>query len=176
MRSFLSSIALLAGFFLSPSLIAANVRGAWVPHKHVEFDVSSISGTIYSCDGATDKMKTLLKAFGATNVRVQASCSDYSGISEFITLYLDFETFMVNPPGVPAAELTAGDYSKVSLSYSQRDFGQGDCQFVEDFARDILPFFESRLIGSSPSCMPFSFNMWSLQAMVLTPKGNKAVD
>jgi hypothetical protein len=128
--------------------------------------------SLYSCDGLEWKLKLLLKTAGArTDASVLATCSNGMGTpSRFVTARLHFATLAM--PGTPLAQgekpdpkraapqPAGGEWRTVHLKdRSPRDLEAGDCELVEQFDRELLPYFTTRGKVSHMGCIPHAIRM-----------------
>ncbi|HWW30632.1 MAG TPA: hypothetical protein VNY80_11490 [Steroidobacteraceae bacterium] len=121
----------------------------------------------YSCDGLRDKMRALLLDLGARrDLKVSAIGCDESaprlaGGPAGPNLRIIFSS-----PALPEATLKplhAGDLAPVDARYQPftlasdafRNFGIGDCELVEEFARQVLPKFVTRNVTKDITCVPY---------------------
>jgi hypothetical protein len=163
---FVGALALAA---LLPGLVRAAdpepaVAAEWRAHEYL----LTYTGftTMYSCDGLEWKLKLLLKTAGARDdLSVRATCSDPTGFpSRLVTARLKFATLAL--PGSPPVSGEKVDPSKpvvpaigawraVKLAQrSPRDLEAGDCELVEQFQRELLPYFVTRDVKEHMSCTP----------------------
>lgn len=140
------------------------VAAEWRSHEYM----LTYSGftTLYSCDGLEWKLKLLLKTAGARDdLSVRATCSDPMGFpSRLVTARLKFATLAL-PGSPPIAQeksdpnkppvAVMGEWRQVKFAQrSPRDLEAGDCELVEQFDRDLLPFFAIRNRQEHMSCTP----------------------
>jgi len=164
------------------------VAAEWRTHEYL----LAYSGftTLYSCDGLEWKVKLLLKAAGARDdLSVRATCGDPTGMpSRLVTARLKFSTLAlpgsplaagekVDPAKPPVAAL--GEWRSVKFARrSPRDLDSGDCELVEQFDRELLPFFAIRNRQEKMSCMPHHVSEFgidlSFEALAPVPKTTTA--
>jgi hypothetical protein len=120
----------------------------------------------YSCDGLRDKVRALLIELGARRDMkiVAAGCAELGE-------HLHPGRFMPNvhvvfsSPALPdtAKPQHAGDLSAVDARFEAfaitsdafRNMDIGDCELVEDFARQILPKLAVRDLREDIACVPY---------------------
>ena len=124
----------------------------------------------YSCEGLRDKMRALLLDLGARrDLKVSAIGCDES------TPHLGRGPVGANlrlifsSPALPEAvpkPLHPGDLAPVDASYQPftltsdafRNLGIGDCELVEEFARQVLPRFVTRGVRKDITCVPYQLS------------------
>jgi hypothetical protein len=172
---------------LAAAAADAPVEGTWQKHEYVLSYAGFTSH--YSCDGLEDKLRLLLKEAGARpGAQVSATCSDFrGGPSRIATARMTFYTLAPGVPGstpaaTPAAparqlgrdapvlkktaepERGVGAWKSVDWhAGSPRELDLGDCELVEQFAREILPLFTTRNIEDRMSCVPHQLTLGSVQ-------------
>ncbi len=145
----------------------APTAGTWHPYERSFVFMGFTS--MYSCDGLGDKLKLLLREAGARDdLKVSAGCSDPSrGPSRIATARLRFHTLMPNDAAqalsvapvkgeAPAApEPGLGVWKSVEIRDRKPwTVEDGDCELVEQFARELLPLFATRNVDSQMRCIP----------------------
>jgi hypothetical protein len=119
----------------------------------------------YSCEGLRDKMRSLLLDLGARrDLKVSVlGCDESAPLSRgnmAPSLSLVFSS-----PALPDAAVQpshAGDLSPVDARYVSftltsdafRNYGIGDCELVEEFARQILPKLATKDVRQDITCIP----------------------
>jgi hypothetical protein len=168
MRSFWAIVG--AGLLLAqhPAACAADLDEAvW---KEQRLDFSYLGRTArYSCDGLRDKMRSLLLDMGARrDLKVSVSaCNESPPLGKG---YLGPQLHLVfSSPVLPQAGLQAlhpGDLKAVSARYQPftltsnafKNYGVGDCELVEEFARQILPKLSARDVKRDITCVPYQLS------------------
>lgn len=144
----------------------------------VEIDFSYLGMTsFYSCDSLERKVETLLKSIGAhEKTRVSASGCESSGPSRHAFVHISAG---VPVPVTDIAEPTAKESARASLikrlgtspvfdqqafQASRRTidlsrgrgsvFEPGDCELIDQLARDVLPKLGTTTVDSAVSCFP----------------------
>ena len=158
------------GLFLSaPSWAATEagggpVKAVWKEQK-LEFAYMGRTAR-YSCQGLRDKMRSLLLDLGARR-DLQVSllgCDESAPLRRGYLgpkLGLVFSIPVLPDPAAKPAH--PGDLQPVDARYEPftltsdafRNFGVGDCELVEEFAREILPRFSARIAKQDITCIPF---------------------
>jgi hypothetical protein len=134
----------------------APLPGVWQRHEYV-LSHTGFTGN-YSCDGIAQKVKLLLLAAGARDdLKVVGRCSSgIGGPSRIATAKASFST--LSPvAGAAAPAQTAGGkpeavpepgigvWKAVELRERTPSWLEaGDCELVEQFDRELLPFFATR--------------------------------
>ena len=122
----------------------------------------------------TQRTKLLLKAAGARDdLSVRATCSDPTGMpGRLVTARLKFSTLAL--PGSPpmAGEKANPDKPPVpvmgewrSVKFAQRsprELEGGDCELVEQFDRELLPYFTVRNRKEHMSCTPHQVSAFGI--------------
>jgi hypothetical protein len=140
-----------------------SVPAVW---KEQRLDFSYMGRTArYSCEGLRDKMRSLLLDLGARrDLKVSVlACNESAPLRGG---YLGPRLSIVfSSPVLPdsAAQLHAGDLSAVEARYESftltsdafRNYGVGDCELVEEFARQILPKFATKDVKQDITCVPY---------------------
>ena len=150
--------------------------------------------TYYSCDGLRDKVRSLLRQLGVRDdLKVSsAGCSSSTGIEQFPRLRIKVASAVEATPERLAAleerreqiELIAKvnekrpDYDRQSLQFAARKrivefrdrrgsaIEQGDCEFMETFADDVLPKIGARVVEREIRCTPHQVSMNSIRLVV----------
>jgi hypothetical protein len=156
------------GLMLSVPLWAAGAAGmlpaVW---KEQRLDFSYTGRTArYSCEGLRDKMRTLLLDLGARrDLKVSVlSCDESAPLRRSYLgprLSIVFSSPML--PDAAVQPLRTGDLSAVDARYESftltsdafRNYGVGDCELVEEFARQILPKLATRDVKQNITCVPY---------------------
>jgi len=168
MRAFwlLASVGLM---FSLPLWAAGEGAGAPLPAvwKEQRLDFSYMGLTArYSCEGLRDKMRSLLLDLGARrDLKVSVLACDES--APLRRGYLGPRLSIVfSSPALPDAQdqpLRTGDLSAVEARYESftltsdafRNYGVGDCELVEEFARQILPKLATKDVKQDITCIPY---------------------
>jgi len=120
----------------------------------------------YSCQGLRDKMRSLLLDLGARRDLQVAllGCDESAPLGRG---YLGPRLSLIfSSPALPSASakpLHPGDLSVVDARYEPftltsdafRNYGVGDCELVEEFAREILPRLSARNVKQDITCLPY---------------------
>jgi hypothetical protein len=121
----------------------------------------------YSCDGLRDKMRSLLLDLGARrDLKISAIGCDESAPRLGRGPTGPNLRIIFSSPALPEAEpkpLHARDLAPVDARYQPftltsdafRNFGIGDCELVEEFARQVLPKFVTRNVTKDITCVPY---------------------
>jgi len=168
MRAFwmLASVGLL---FASPPWAAGEGLGNPLPAvwKEQRLDFSYMGRTArYSCQGLRDKMRSLLLDLGARrDLQVSVlACNESEPLRRgYVAPRL---SIVFSSPALPDAAVQpphAGDWSSVNARYESftltsdafRNYGVGDCELVEEFARQILPRLATRDVKQDIACVPY---------------------
>jgi hypothetical protein len=138
--------------------------------KEQRFDFFYMGRTArYSCDGLRDKMRALLLELGARrDLQVSAiGCDETAprlGHASLPNLRVLFSA-----PALPDAEAQPplpGNLTPVEARYQPfiltsdafRNLGIGDCELVEEFARQVLPKFATRGVKKDIACVPYQLS------------------
>ena len=172
MRAFwvLAGVGLMIGLPLCAAGEGA-AKGAGDPLPAVwreqRLDFSYMGRTArYSCEGLRDKMSSLLLDLGARrDLKVSVLACDESAALRrgYVGPRL---SIVFSSPALPDAALQplrSGDLSGVDARYESftltsdafRNYGVGDCELVEEFARQILPKLATKDVKQDITCMPY---------------------
>jgi hypothetical protein len=168
MRAFwvLAGVGLM---FSLPLPAAAEGAGNPVPAvwKEQRLDFSYMGRTArYSCEGLRDKMRSLLLDLGARrDLKVSLfACNEDAPLRRgYLGPRLNIVFSSPVLPDPAAQPLHAGDLSAVEARYESftltsdafRNYGVGDCELVEEFARQILPKFATKDVKQDITCVPY---------------------
>jgi len=140
------------------------VAAVW---KEQRLDFSYMGRTArYSCEGLRDKMRSLLLDLGARrDLKVSLWGCDESAPLRHAYLGPRLSIVFSSPalPDAAAKPLRPGDLSAVQARYESftltsdafRNYGVGDCELVEEFARQILPKFATKDVKQDITCVPY---------------------
>jgi hypothetical protein len=120
----------------------------------------------YTCEGLRDKMRSLLLDLGARrDLKVSLLACDES--APLRRGYLGPRLSIVfSSPALPDSAVQpahAGDLTAVNARYESftltsdafRNYGIGDCELVEEFARQILPRLSTKDVKQDITCVPY---------------------
>jgi hypothetical protein len=146
------------------AIVGSPFPAVW-KEQHLEF--SYIGRTArYSCQGLREKMRSLLLDLGARRdlqIAVLA-CNESAPLGRgYLGPRLSLVFSSPALPDVSAKPLHPGDLSAVDAHYEPftltsdafRNYGVGDCELVEEFAREILPHLSARNIKQDITCVPY---------------------
>jgi hypothetical protein len=138
--------------------------------KEQRFDFHYMGRTArYSCDGLRDKMRALLLELGARrDLQVSAIGCDETA-PRLGNASLPNLRILFSAPVLPDAEvqpLFQGNSRPVDARYQPftltsdafRNLGIGDCELVEEFARQVLPKFATRGVKKDIACVPYQLS------------------
>jgi hypothetical protein len=120
----------------------------------------------YSCQGLREKMRALLLDLGARR-DLQVSllgCDESAPLGRgYIGPRLSLVFSSPALPDAAAVPLHPGDLMAVNARYEPftltsdafRNYGVGDCELVEEFAREILPHLSARSVTRDITCIPY---------------------
>ncbi len=155
--------------FALPLWAADPVVGSPFPavwkEQHLEFSYMGRTAR-YSCQGLRDKMRSLLLDLGARRDLQVAllGCNESAPLGRG---YLGPRLSLIfSSPALPDASakpLHPGDLAAVDARYEPftltsdafRNYGVGDCELVEEFAREILPHLSARNVKQDITCIPY---------------------
>lgn len=122
----------------------------------------------YSCGGLRDKMRALLLELGARRDLsvLPIGCDETAprlGGDSLPNLHIQFSSPALPdtqaPPRSQAAHGMEARYQPFSLSSDAfRNLGIGDCELVEEFARQVLPRFATRGVKRDIACVPYQLS------------------
>ena len=140
------------------------VAAVW---KEQRLDFSYMGRTArYSCEGLRDKMRSLLLDLGARrDLKVSLlGCNESAPLRQgYLGPRLSIVFSSPVLPDAAAKPLRPGDLSAVQARYESftltsdafRNYGVGDCELVEEFARQILPKFATKDVKQDITCVPY---------------------
>lgn len=183
------------GFALAAQRLAAQVLGApasgdtvagtrvlavW-KEQHLHFFYLGRTSR-YSCDGLHDKVRAMMLDLGARrDLKVAAlGCADYGSVSPRSgtpSLNIVFSALVpADPTAKPArdGDLAATDARFEPFTIASdafRNMSMGDCELVEEFARQILPKFVTRDLKKDITCVPYqqSGSRFLVKGQILRP-------
>ena len=135
--------------------------------KEQRVDFSYMGRTArYSCEGLREKMRSLLLDLGARrDLKVSLlGCNESAPLRHgYLGPRLSIVFSSPALPDAAALRLHAGDLSAVEARYESftltsdafRNYGVGDCELVEEFARQILPKFATKDVKQDITCVPY---------------------
>ena len=133
----------------------APVDGTWQAHDY-EFTFSGFSSH-YSCNGVATVLRDLLRSAGARpGFRVTESCAA-PGPEPIVVARMRFETLSSGPPPAPPGQPLSrgqGVWREVVLKGDGVREVAGNCEVVQQFAKEVLPLFETRGVTSHMNCVP----------------------
>lgn len=152
-----------------PPALDAPAAGVWQHHDY-SLTFTGIHAT-YSCDWLEEKLRLLLKKAGArADLHIRTHCHEPSGPSPGAEADLSFFAL------APATD--AGDtpvvWRKVVLhDHFPLAIEASDCELVEQFRAELLPFFTTRSIVNHMNCRGGDNDSQglNLQFEVLVPAG-----
>ena len=165
----------------APYPIAGSPVAAVWKERHVEFSYMGRTAR-YSCEGLRDKVRAMLLDLGARRdpTIVAGGCEDdalgrVSAAGPHLSI--TFSVPALPDPAVKpvrAGDLAATDARYVAFSITTdafRNLGIGDCELVEQFARQILPKLVTRNVRQDITCIPneMSGSHFMLRGEVLRP-------
>jgi hypothetical protein len=133
--------------------------------QHLEFSYMGRTAR-YSCQGLRDKMRSLLLDLGARRDLQVAllGCDESAPLRRgYLGPRLSLTFSSPALPDAIAKPLHPGDLAVVDARYEPftltsdafRNYGVGDCELVEEFAREILPHFSARNVKQDITCIPY---------------------
>lgn len=145
--------------------VVGNAFQAVWKEQHLEFSYMGRTAR-YSCQGLREKMRSLLLDLGARRDLDVAlvGCDETAPLRRgYIGPRLSLTFSSPALPDASAKPLHPGDLTVVDARYEPftltsdafRDFGVGDCELVEEFAREILPRLSARNVKQDITCIPY---------------------
>lgn len=145
-------------------VVGSPLRAVW-KEQRLEFSYMGRTAR-YSCQGLRDKMRSLLLDLGARRDLQVAllGCDESAPLGRG---YLGPRLMlMFSSPALPDASakpLHRGALMAVDARYEPftltsdafRNYGLGDCELVEEFAREILPRLSARNVKQDITCIPY---------------------
>ncbi len=146
---FLAVMALAVSFPLPAETVSAN----WEAHQ-VKFNFFGYN-SMYTCDGISAAVRSLLIAFGARDdARVEARCTGMvSEIEQRHTLLLAFAVPVIADSSEFKAETFPAEWREVRIGRNRpRGLGNADCELVEQFHAQVLTRLRARNIKKKSRC------------------------
>jgi hypothetical protein len=145
-------------------VVGSPFRAVWKA-QHLEFSYMGRTAR-YSCQGLRDKMRSLLLDLGARRDLQVAllGCDESAPLGRgYIGPRLSLTFSSPALPDASAKPLHPGDLTVVDARYEAftltsdafRNYGVGDCELVEEFAREILPHLSARNVKQDITCVPY---------------------
>jgi hypothetical protein len=138
--------------------------------KEQRFDFFYMGRTArYSCEGLRDKMRALLLELGARRDLTVSAIGCDETAPQLRSGSLPNLHILFSAPALPDAEaqpLLPGDSRLLEARYQPftltgdafRNLGIGDCELVEEFARQVLPKFATRGVKKDITCVPYQLS------------------
>ena len=133
---------------------AAVVSARWQKHQ-LRFDYNAFT-SYYTCAGLEDKVKEILKYFGARpNVKVTVSgCPRPDAVTEFAWVDVQFETLTAANGGT-GTDTVAATWQPVQLRPNRPlSMGRGECEIVEKMKPVVTASFALQDLQYRTSCVP----------------------
>jgi hypothetical protein len=144
--------------------VGSPLQAVW-KEQHLEFSYMGRTAR-YSCQGLRDKMRSLLLDLGVRR-DLQVSLLGCNESAPLGRGYLGPRLSLVfSSPALPdpsSKPLHPGDLTAVDAHYESftltsdafRNYGVGDCELVEEFAKEILPHLSARDVKQDITCVPY---------------------
>ena len=144
------------------------VPAVWKEH-HVDFTYFGRTSR-YSCDGLSDKVRAMLLDLGARrDLKIAAiGCAEFGRPPgpNSINPSLDIVFSAPALPDAAAKPRHPGDLAPVDARFEPftiepdafRDMSVGDCELVEEFARQILPQLTTHGLKQEITCVPYQLS------------------
>ena len=151
---------------------------AW-QHHHATFNYFGITA-LYTCDGLEDKVRMILRFFGARqDLKVQANGCPRgpNSVTRVAWVTADFDTLAAASADAPAADIVQAQWTPFKLN-AQRPFfmGEGDCELIDAMRPMLTHNFSWRGLAYSTSCTPheLSYADFRMQGEVLKSSAGHA--
>jgi hypothetical protein len=144
--------------------VGSPLQAVW-KEQRLDFSYMGLTAR-YSCEGLRDKMRSLLLDLGARrDLQVSLQACDES--APVRTGYVAPKLSLVfSSPALPdpaAKPAHPGDLQPVDAHYEPftltsdafKNYNVGDCELVEEFAREILPRLTARVVKEDITCIPY---------------------
>lgn len=133
---------------------ASVVSARWQKHQ-LRFDYNAFT-SYYTCGGLEDKVKEILKYFGARpNVKVTVTgCPRPDAITDIAWVDVEFETLTAANGGT-GADTVAATWQPVELRPNRPlSMGRGECEIVEKLKPVVTASFSLQDLDYRTSCIP----------------------
>jgi hypothetical protein len=144
---------------------------AW-RHHEAKFDYFGIT-SLYTCDGLEDKVRLILRYFGARDdlqVHAYGCPRGPDSISHTSWVTVQFDTLAAAGADAAAADIVQARWMPIRLN-AQRPFfmGAGDCELIDQMRPMLTKNFSLRDLAYNANCTPHqvSFADFRVQGEVL---------
>jgi hypothetical protein len=170
-----------AGIPAAPIQAVGNPMAAVWKEQHINFFYMGRTAR-YSCEGLRDKVRAMLLELGARrDLQIAAvGCEDYDRVR--VNSLAPSLNIIFSAPALPDASakpLHEGDLAATDARFESftitsdafRNLGVGDCELIEEFARQILPKLVTRDLKRDITCVPYqqSGSRFLVKGKVLRP-------
>jgi hypothetical protein len=130
---------------------------AW-QHHQAKFNYFGIT-SLYTCDGLEDKVRLILRYFGARQqglqVQAQGCPRGPDSVSHVAWVTADFDTLAAAGGEVAAADIVPARWTAIRLN-AQRPFfmGAGDCELIDQMRATLTSNFSLRGLAYNATCTP----------------------
>jgi hypothetical protein len=170
-----------AGIPAAPIQAVGNPMAAVWKEQHINFFYMGRTSR-YSCEGLRDKVRAMLLELGARrDLKIAAvGCEDYDRVR--VNSLAPSLNIIFSAPALPDASakpLHEGDLAATDARFESftitsdafRNLGVGDCELIEEFARQILPKLVTRELKRDITCVPYqqSGSRFLVKGKVLRP-------
>jgi hypothetical protein len=136
--------------------------------------------TKYSCEGLKQKVRNLLRYFGARSEGIKLRAYGCAGgpyrPSPVVNLQMEFEALQPAAAGgkgtVPARWVERNLFAETKVSRDAPSYiERGDCELVQKFVAVVLPSFAHETLSDLTRCIPHELDgtMPNLRVRVLVP-------
>jgi hypothetical protein len=126
----------------------AATTGTWQAHEYT-LTFTGIHAA-YSCDWLEEKLRLLLKRAGArADIKIHTRCQEPSGPSPGAEAHLSFFALV---PATGGGDTSVAWHKVVLHDHMPLALEASDCELVEQFRVELLPFFTTRSIENRMSC------------------------
>ncbi len=151
----------------TPTSPSTPLSAVW-KERHIDFVYLGRTAR-YTCDGLSDKVRAMLLDLGARrDLRVAAIGCANDGHQPLESMQPSLDVVFSAPalPDSMAMPAHAGDLAATEAHFEVftitsdafRNMGVGDCELVEEFARQILPKLATRSVKQDIACVPNQLN------------------
>jgi hypothetical protein len=146
------------------SLQAAAVPQASVwQHHQAKFNYFGIT-SLYTCDGLEDKVRLILRYFGARQeglqVQAQGCPRGPESVSHVAWVSADFDTLAAAEADVPAADTVPARWTPIRINAERPFFmGEGDCELIDQMRATLTKNFSLRGLAYNANCTPHQLSL-----------------
>jgi len=145
-------------------------------HRQANFTYLGITSR-YTCDGLEDKVRDILRYFGARDgmkIDVQGCPRGPTSLSLSAWVTMQFDTLAAAASDAPATDLVQGQWTPVRLSAQRPYFmGEGDCELIDAMRKSLTQNFSLRALAYNARCTPHAESLLDFRVEAEVLKATK---